>query len=164
MCGETKFPPMGNAFIADGVRTPIGSFTGSLSPVRADDLAAHTIAELMRRHPNIPTDEITDVILGCANQAGEDNRNVARMSAFLAGCRSAPRPPPPTACAGRSWMPSSPPLVPSSRVKLNSLHGNHAISSIREFCSQVESLGCAEMRLKQIDRARCPIQFECVSL
>jgi acetyl-CoA acyltransferase len=76
---------MRNSFIVDGIRTPIGSFTGSLSPVRADDLAAHTIAELMRRHPNIPADEITDVILGCANQAGEDNRNVARMALLLAG-------------------------------------------------------------------------------
>jgi acetyl-CoA acyltransferase len=76
---------MRNSFIVDGIRTPIGSFTGSLSPVRADDLAAHTITELMRRHPNIPADEITDVILGCANQAGEDNRNVARMALLLAG-------------------------------------------------------------------------------
>ncbi|MEP6602183.1 MAG: 3-oxoadipyl-CoA thiolase [Nitrospirota bacterium] len=74
-----------NAFIIDGVRTPIGSFTGSLSPVRADDLAAHTIAELMRRHPEIPADQIADVVLGCANQAGEDNRNVARMALLLAG-------------------------------------------------------------------------------
>ncbi|HEU4880232.1 MAG TPA: 3-oxoadipyl-CoA thiolase [Gemmatimonadaceae bacterium] len=76
---------MKNAFIIDGVRTPIGSFTGSLSPVRADDLAAHTIAELMRRHPEIPADQIADVVLGCANQAGEDNRNVARMALLLAG-------------------------------------------------------------------------------
>jgi acetyl-CoA acyltransferase len=74
-----------NAFIVDGVRTPIGSFTGSLSPVRADDLAAHTIAELMRRNPGVPADEIADVVLGCANQAGEDNRNVARMALLLAG-------------------------------------------------------------------------------
>ena len=76
---------MNNAFIVDGVRTPIGSFTGSLSPVRADDLAAHAIAELMRRHANVPADEIADVVLGCANQAGEDNRNVARMALLLAG-------------------------------------------------------------------------------
>ena len=74
-----------NAFIIDGIRSPIGSFGGSLSPVRPDDLAAHTIAELMRRNPSIPVDEITDVILGCANQAGEDNRNVARMALLLAG-------------------------------------------------------------------------------
>lgn len=76
---------MKNAFLVDGIRTPIGSFGGSLAPVRADDLAAHTIAELMRRHPDIPTDEIADVVLGCANQAGEDNRNVARMALLLAG-------------------------------------------------------------------------------
>lgn len=76
---------MKTAYIVDGIRTPIGSFTGSLSPVRADDLAAHTIAELMRRHPDIPPDEIADVVLGCANQAGEDNRNVARMASLLAG-------------------------------------------------------------------------------
>jgi 3-oxoadipyl-CoA thiolase len=76
---------MKTAYIVDGIRTPIGSFTGSLSPVRADDLAAHTIAELMRRHPEIPPDEIADVVLGCANQAGEDNRNVARMALLLAG-------------------------------------------------------------------------------
>ena len=76
---------MKSSFIVDGVRTPVGSFGGSLSPVRADDLAAHTIAELMRRHPDIPPDEIADVVLGCANQAGEDNRNVARMALLLAG-------------------------------------------------------------------------------
>jgi len=76
---------MKNAFIIDGIRTPIGSFSGSLSPVRADDLAAHTIAELMRRNRNVPADQIADVVLGCANQAGEDNRNVARMALLLAG-------------------------------------------------------------------------------
>ena len=74
-----------NAFIIDGIRSPVGSFGGSLSPVRADDLAAHSIAELMRRHPEIPADQIADVVLGCANQAGEDNRNVARMALLLAG-------------------------------------------------------------------------------
>src|SRR5688572_16743821 len=76
---------MKSAFIVDGVRSPIGSFGGSLSPVRADDLAAHTIAELMRRNPSVPADQIADVVLGCANQAGEDNRNVARMALLLAG-------------------------------------------------------------------------------
>jgi acetyl-CoA acyltransferase len=71
---------MKNAFIVDGVRTPIGSFGGSLSTIRADDLAAHAIAELMRRHPDIPPDEIADVVLGCANQAGEDNRRSPMLS------------------------------------------------------------------------------------
>lgn len=73
------------AFIIDGIRTPIGSFGGTLSAVRADDLAAMVIEELVNRNPSIPTDEIDDVILGCHNQAGEDNRNVARMAALLAG-------------------------------------------------------------------------------
>ena len=76
---------MKEAFIVDGVRTPIGNLGGGLSDVRADDLAAHVIAELMRRHPNVDPVEIADVVLGCANQAGEDNRNVARMAGLLAG-------------------------------------------------------------------------------
>lgn len=73
------------AYIIDGVRTPIGSYQGTLSAVRADDLAAHVIKTLAERHPEIPGDAYDDVILGCANQAGEDNRNVARMSLLLAG-------------------------------------------------------------------------------
>src|SRR5229473_1817768 len=76
---------MADAFIIDGTRTPIGSFGGSLSTVRADDLAAHVIAKLIERNPKIPTDAVTDVVFGCANQAGEDNRNVARMALLLAG-------------------------------------------------------------------------------
>jgi len=76
---------MSDAYIIDGVRTAIGNLGGGLSEVRADDLAAHTIAELMRRHPEVDPSAIADVILGCANQAGEDNRNVARMAALLAG-------------------------------------------------------------------------------
>ncbi len=73
------------AYIIDGIRTPIGSFGGSLSTVRADDLAALVIAELMRRNPNVPVESVSDVILGCVNQAGDDNRNVARMALLLAG-------------------------------------------------------------------------------
>lgn len=73
------------AYIIDAIRTPIGSFTGSLSPVRADDLAAHVIKALIERHPSLDPAAVDDVILGCANQAGEDNRNVARMAALLAG-------------------------------------------------------------------------------
>jgi 3-oxoadipyl-CoA thiolase len=76
---------MSDAFIVGGVRTPIGNLAGGLSEVRPDDLAAHTIAELMRRYPNADPAEIADVVLGCANQAGEDNRNVARMALLLAG-------------------------------------------------------------------------------
>jgi 3-oxoadipyl-CoA thiolase len=73
------------AFLIDGVRTPIGNLGGSLGPIRADDLAAHVIAELLQRHPGLDPAAITDVVLGCANQAGEDNRNVARMALLLAG-------------------------------------------------------------------------------
>ncbi|MEM6632126.1 MAG: acetyl-CoA C-acyltransferase [Bacteroidota bacterium] len=74
-----------DAYIIDGVRTPIGKFTGTLAPVRTDDLGALVIRELVERHPEIPKEAYDDVILGCANQAGEDNRNVARMCALLAG-------------------------------------------------------------------------------
>ena len=74
-----------NAFLVDGVRTPIGNFGGTLAPVRTDDLAAHVLAELMRRNPSLDPSSIGDVLLGCANQAGEDNRNVARMASLLAG-------------------------------------------------------------------------------
>lgn len=76
---------MKDAFIIDAVRTPIGNFGGTLAPVRADDLAAHPLRELISRHPELDPAAIEDVILGCANQAGEDNRNVARMALLLAG-------------------------------------------------------------------------------
>jgi 3-oxoadipyl-CoA thiolase len=76
---------MNQSYIIDAIRTPIGSFGGSLSTVRADDLAALTIKELVKRNPNIPVEMIDEVILGNHNQAGEDNRNVARMATLLAG-------------------------------------------------------------------------------
>ena len=76
---------MREAYIIDAVRTPIGSFRGILAPVRADDLAAIPIKALLEKYPNVPKDAIDDVILGCHNQAGEDNRNVARMALLLAG-------------------------------------------------------------------------------
>lgn len=72
-------------YIVDGIRTAIGNFGGTLAPVRTDDLAAVVIKELMNRNNNFDPKEIEDVILGCANQAGEDNRNVARMASLLAG-------------------------------------------------------------------------------
>lgn len=76
---------MKNAFIVDSIRTPVGSFKGTLAAVRPDDMAAMTIAELVKRNPSLNPDNIADVILGNANGAGEENRNVARMSALLAG-------------------------------------------------------------------------------
>ena len=74
-----------NAYILDAIRTPIGNFTGSLSTIRTDDIGALVIKELMNRNPTISKEDVADVIFGCANQAGEDNRNVARMSSLLAG-------------------------------------------------------------------------------
>ena len=76
---------MPNAYIVDAVRTPIGKFGGALSSVRPDDLAAHVLRELLRRNPAIDKNAVEDVIMGAANQAGEDNRNVARMAGLLAG-------------------------------------------------------------------------------
>ncbi len=76
---------MPNAYIVDAVRTPIGKFGGALSSVRPDDLAAHVLRELLRRNPAVDKNAIEDVIMGAANQAGEDNRNVARMAGLLAG-------------------------------------------------------------------------------
>jgi 3-oxoadipyl-CoA thiolase len=76
---------MKEAYIIDAVRTPVGSFGGTLSAVRTDDLGAIPIVELLKRNPSVIQEEIEDVLFGCANQAGEDNRNVARMSGLLAG-------------------------------------------------------------------------------
>jgi acetyl-CoA acyltransferase len=76
---------MTEAFICDAIRTPIGRYAGSLAPVRADDLGAIPIKALMARNPGLDWSALDDVIFGCANQAGEDNRNVARMSSLLAG-------------------------------------------------------------------------------
>lgn len=76
---------MQHAFIVDGLRTPIGNFSGSLSAVRPDDMLALVLRQLMSRYPGIDPRELGDVVIGCANQAGEDNRNVARMSVLLAG-------------------------------------------------------------------------------
>jgi 3-oxoadipyl-CoA thiolase len=74
-----------NSYIIDGIRTPIGNYKGTLSPVRTDDLGALVINEIANRNPNLPKDVFDDVIMGCANQAGEDNRNIARMCLLLAG-------------------------------------------------------------------------------
>ncbi len=73
------------AYLVDGIRTPIGNFRGSLSTIRTDDLASIAISALLERHPELDLQDIADLILGCANQAGEDNRNVARMAGLLAG-------------------------------------------------------------------------------
>ena len=76
---------MAEAFICDAVRTPIGRYGGALASVRADDLAAVPLAALMQRNPQVDWSKVDDLIFGCANQAGEDNRNVARMAVLLSG-------------------------------------------------------------------------------
>ncbi|MBI1245595.1 MAG: 3-oxoadipyl-CoA thiolase [Alphaproteobacteria bacterium] len=76
---------MNDAFICDGIRTPVGRYAGALSGVRTDDLAAVPLRELMKRNPSVDWAAVDDVVFGCANQAGEDNRNVARMALLLAG-------------------------------------------------------------------------------
>ncbi len=76
---------MKSAFIINGIRTPVGNFGGTLSTVRTDDLLAHVLSELIKQNPSVDPAAIADVIIGCANQGGEDNRNVARMSLLLAG-------------------------------------------------------------------------------
>src|SRR3954470_20027800 len=76
---------MNSAYIINGVRTGIGTFGGTLSAVRTDDLAVIVLQELMKKNPSVDWKEVGDVILGCANQAGEDNRNVARMALLMAG-------------------------------------------------------------------------------
>ena len=76
---------MKEAYIIDGVRTPIGNYKGTLKDVRVDDLGALVISKLVANNPAVPKEVYDDVIMGCANQAGEENRNVARMSLLLAG-------------------------------------------------------------------------------
>ncbi|MBO3673443.1 acetyl-CoA C-acyltransferase, partial [Acinetobacter soli] len=76
---------MKHAYIVDAIRTPFGRYAGGLAAVRADDLGAIPIAALIERNPSVNWAQVDDVIYGCANQAGEDNRNVGRMSALLAG-------------------------------------------------------------------------------
>ena len=76
---------MKQAYIVNGVRTPIGNFGGTLSSVRTDDLAALVLKKLAEKNPSLPLDQVGDVLMGCANQSGEDNRNVARMALLLAG-------------------------------------------------------------------------------
>src|SRR6187455_3192382 len=76
---------MTEAFICDAIRTPVGRYNGGLAAVRVDDLAAHPIKALMQRNANVDWGAVDDVLYGCVNQAGEDNRNVARMASLLAG-------------------------------------------------------------------------------
>ncbi len=82
---DFKSNSMKPVYIVDAVRTAVGKYGGALSMIRPDDMLAHTIKELIKRNPSVDVNEIEEVIAGAANQAGEDNRNVARMAALLAG-------------------------------------------------------------------------------
>jgi 3-oxo-5,6-didehydrosuberyl-CoA/3-oxoadipyl-CoA thiolase len=104
---------MRDAFICDGIRTPIGRYGGALASVRADDLAAIPLRELLSRNPGLDPSAIDDVIFGCANQAGEDNRNVAHMATLLAGYPQTSPAPPSTGCVVPAWMRSALPHAPS---------------------------------------------------
>lgn len=101
---------MRDAFICDGIRTPIGRYGGALAGVRADDLAAIPLRELLNRNPKLDASAIDDVIFGCANQAGEDNRNVAHMATLLAGYPHTVAGTPSTACAVPVWTQLALPL------------------------------------------------------
>jgi acetyl-CoA acetyltransferase len=100
---------MPDAFLYDSIRTPFGRYGGALAHVRTDDLAAVPIRALVARNPNVDWAAVEDVVYGCANQAGEDNRNVARMALLLAGLPTACRARPSTGCAARAWMRSASP-------------------------------------------------------
>ena len=91
------------AFICDGTRTPFGRYGGALASVRPDDLGAIVIRALMERNTSVDWKTVEDVLFGCANQAGEDNRNVARMSALLAGLPIDVLAQPLTACVVPGW-------------------------------------------------------------
>ena len=99
---------MSEAFICDAVRTPFGRYGGALAGVRTDDLAAIPMRALVERNPEARWAALDDVIYGCANQAGEDNRNVARMAVLLAGLPTTCRAQPSTVCAARVSMPRPP--------------------------------------------------------
>jgi acetyl-CoA acetyltransferase len=94
---------MTEAYICDAARTPIGRYGGSLAHVRADDLAAVPIRALIARNPGVDWEALDDVIYGCANQAGEDNRNLARMAGLLAGLPDKSGGVTLNRCAARAW-------------------------------------------------------------
>jgi len=111
---------MPEAFICDAVRTPFGRYGGSLSTVRADDLGAIPIRALIERNAGVDWAAVDDVVYGCANQAGEDNRNVARMALLLAGLPQECPAPRSTACADRAWMQSASRRVQSKAARPSS--------------------------------------------
>ena len=123
---------MKQVFLCDAVRTPIGRYAGALAQVRADDLAAIPIRELMQRNPGVDWGAMDDVILGCANQAGEDNRNVARMASLLAGL--------PESCSGNNHEPA--------------LRIGHGCSGYGDACHRLRRGGAHPCGWSRVDVAR----------
>ena len=111
---------MSHAYLVAGVRTPIGRYGGSLSSVRPDDMGAHAIKELLKKLPSVPREAVDEVIFGCANQAGEDNRNVARMCTLLADLPTSVPARPSTGCAVPDLTPSAARRGPSGRARSSS--------------------------------------------
>src|ERR1700732_274008 len=115
---ERKASIMAEAFLCDAVRTPIGRYAGALAKVRTDDLAAVPLKALMARNPGVDWSKLDEVYFGCANQAGEDNRNVARMALLLAGLPDhIPGITINRLCAPRGSMPSAPPGARSAPAR-----------------------------------------------
>ena len=108
---------MRDVFICDAIRTPIGRFGGGLSTVRADDLAALPLKALIERNPSVDWAAVDEVFFGCANQAGEDNRNVARMRCCWLACPTVSLASPSTACVPLAWTQSGLPSALSPAAK-----------------------------------------------
>ena len=108
---------MREVFICDAARTPIGRYGGGLAKVRTDDLAAVPIKALVARNTKADWSRLDEVFFGCANQSGEDNRNVARMALLLAGCPTRSPALPSTGCAPRASMRSATPRAPSAAAR-----------------------------------------------
>jgi acetyl-CoA acetyltransferase len=106
-----------HAYICDAVRTPFGRYGGALASVRTDDLGALPIKALMERNPKVDWAAVADVLYGCANQAGEDNRNVARMAALLAGLPIDVPGATINRLCGSAWTRSAAPPAPSGRAR-----------------------------------------------
>ena len=144
---------MRDVFICDAIRTPIGRFGGGLSTVRADDLAALPIKALIERNPSVDWTAVDEVFLGCANQAGEDNRNVARMALLLAGLPdSIPGVTLNRLCAsGMDAIGTAFRAIASGEMELAIAGGVESMSTWHCGAAPIESTGCRSSR----STARC---------
>ncbi len=128
-------------FLCDGLRTPFGRYGGALSSVRVDDLAAHPLKALMARHPQLDWGAVDDVYYGCANQAGEDNRNIARMAVLLAGLPDRYPPRPSIDCVDRAWTQWESVLARSDLAKPTDDCRGRRGNVARAFCNAQSRFG-----------------------